>query len=43
LDLLKAGKPVAQVAAFLGVSPQAIYTWRKQERIDTGERPGVEW
>lgn len=41
LDLVKAGTPVAQVAAVLGVSPQTIYTWRKQEQIDTGERPGV--
>jgi transposase len=31
LELLKAGKPVAQIAADLGVSPQAIYGWRIRE------------
>ena len=41
LDLVKAGKPVAQIAADVGVSQQAIYTWRKQEQIDTGERAGL--
>jgi len=41
LDLVQAGKPVAQIAADVGVSAQAIYSWRKQEQIDTGERPGL--
>jgi transposase-like protein len=41
LDLVKAAKPVAQIAADVGVRQPAIYTWCKQEQIDTGERPGL--
>ena len=41
LDLVRAGRPVAQVAAELGVSAQAIYNWRNQEEIDRGERTGL--
>ena len=36
VDLVEAGRPVAQVAAELGVSDQSIYTWRRQARIDAG-------
>ncbi|WP_329407990.1 transposase [Nocardia vinacea] len=41
LDLVAAGRPVAQVAADLDISDQTIYTWRKQELIDTGQVPGL--
>ena len=41
LDLVEAGKPVAEIADQLGVSDQTIYTWRKQDRIDRGLRSGV--
>ncbi len=41
LELVKAGRSVAEVAADLGVSSQAIYSWRRQEQIDAGLRPGV--
>ena len=41
LDLLKAGRSVAEVSTDLGVSDQTIYNWRNQELIDTGQRPGV--
>jgi transposase len=41
LDLIAEGRPVAEVAADLGISAQAIYTWRKQEQIDRGDRSGV--
>ena len=41
VDLVEAGRPVAQVAAELGVSDQSIYTWRRQARIDAGVEPGV--
>lgn len=34
-----AGSP--QVAADLDISNQAIYTWRRQELIDTGQLPGT--
>jgi transposase-like protein len=36
-----AGRSVAQVAADLDVSAQAIYNWRRQERIDRGELAGM--
>jgi transposase-like protein len=41
LDLVAAGRSVAQVAADLGISEQAIYIWRRQELIDTGQLPGT--
>jgi len=41
LELLKAGRGVAEVAAELGVSSQSIYNWRRQERIDSGLIAGV--
>ncbi len=41
LDLVAAGRSVASVADDLGVSAQTIYTWRKQELIDTGRQPGL--
>jgi transposase len=41
LDLVASGRPVAQVAAELGISAQAIYTWRQQDQIDRGERSGL--
>jgi transposase-like protein len=41
LDLVAAGRPVAQVAVDLGISDQTIYGWRRQELIDTGQLPGL--
>lgn len=41
LDLLKAGRKVAEVAADLNVSDQMIYSWRKQHLIDSGRVPGM--
>ena len=41
LDLIAAGRSVASVAADLGVSDQTIYTWRRQELVDTGQAPGL--
>ena len=41
LDLIAAGRSVASIAADLGVSDQTIYTWRKQELIDTCVEPGL--
>ena len=41
LDLVAAGKPVAEVARLLVVSDQSIYSWRRQERIDRGELAGL--
>jgi len=36
LDLVAAGRPVAQVAYDLDISAQVIYTWRRQQLIDSG-------
>ena len=41
LDLVASGRPVAPIAADLGISDQTIYGWRKQELIDTGQLPGL--
>jgi transposase len=41
LDLIEAGKPVAEIAAQLGVSDQTIYKWRNQDEVDHGLRGGV--
>ena len=41
LDLIEAGKPVAEIAEQLGVTGQTIYTWRNQDLIDRGLRPGI--
>jgi transposase len=41
LDLIADGRSVASIAADLGVSDQTIYTWRKQELIDTGVESGL--
>jgi transposase-like protein len=41
LDLLEAGRSVADVAHDLGISEQSIYTWRRQDRIDRGWMAGL--
>ena len=41
LDLVDAGRKVADVARDLGISDQSIYTWRRQDRIDRGLEPGL--
>ena len=41
LDLVAAGRPVAQVAPDLAISAQVICTWRRQHLIDTGQVPGI--
>jgi len=38
LDLIAAGRSVADVARDLGVSDQTIYKWRNQDLIGRGER-----
>ena len=39
--MLATGRKVADVARDLGISEQAIYGWRRQERIDRGLEPGL--
>lgn len=41
LDLIGAGRKVADVARDLGISDQTIYTWRGQDRIDRGLEIGL--
>ncbi|WP_197701119.1 transposase [Micromonospora coriariae] len=41
LNLLKAGRSVAELVRDLEVSDQTIYNWRRQDLIDTGQVPGV--
>lgn len=41
LDLIEAGKPVAEVVAQLGVTAQTVYNWRNQDQIDRGVRAGT--
>src|ERR671934_1566329 len=41
IDLLATGRKVADLARDLGISEQAIYGWRRQERIDRGLEPGL--
>jgi transposase-like protein len=36
LDLVEAGRPIAEIAQALGTSDQSMYTWRRQDRIDRG-------
>lgn len=41
LDLIEAGKPVAEIAAQLGITSQTVYNWRNQDQIDRGVRAGI--
>ena len=41
LDLVAAGRPVAQVAYDLQISAQVIYTWRRQQLIHSGQIAGM--
>src|SRR5919197_1185553 len=41
VDLLATGRKVADVARDLGVSEQAVYGWRRRERLDRGLEPGL--
>jgi transposase len=41
LDLVDAGRSVADVARDLGISDQSIYTWRRQDPIGRGLVPGL--
>jgi transposase-like protein len=41
LDLVDAGRKVAEVAHDLGISDQTVYNWRRQDRIDRGLETGL--
>jgi len=40
VELVAAGRSVADAARDLRISDQSIYTWRRQDRIDRGLVPG---
>src|SRR5262245_59809195 len=41
VDLVEAGRRVADVATDLGISEQTIYSWRRQDRVDRGLKAGL--
>lgn len=42
LELLRSsGKSVPQLADELGIAPQTLRNWRRQDEIDAGQREGV--
>ena len=41
LDLIEAGKPVAEIAEQLGITAQTVYNWRNQDHVDRGIRAGL--
>lgn len=41
LDLVAGGRPIVEVARDLDISPQSIYRWQRQDRIDKGLEPGT--
>ena len=41
VEVVEAGRKVAEVAADLGISEQSIYTWRRQARIGAGTEAGL--
>lgn len=41
LDLVEAGRKVAEVAHDLGISDQTVYNWRRHDRIDRGLETGL--
>lgn len=41
LDLVEAGRSVAEVADDRGIGDRSIYTWRRQDRVDRGLEPGL--
>ena len=41
VELVEAGRRVAELAQELGISEQSIYTWRRQARIDAGLEAGI--
>ena len=41
LEVIASGRKVREMARDLGISDQTIYIWRRQERVDRGEEPGL--
>ena len=41
LDLVDAGRPIADIARDLGSADQTVYNWRRQDRVDRCVEPGL--
>jgi transposase-like protein len=41
LDLVEAGRKMAEVAVDLGINDRTIYNWRRQDRVNRGLEPGL--
>jgi putative transposase len=41
IDQVRGGRPVAEVAASVGVNEATVFRWVRQDRIDRGELPGT--
>ena len=41
IELVRSGRPVASVAADLGLPQATVFRWRLQDQIDRGEREGL--
>ena len=41
IDLIEAGKTVAEVAEMVDPTEQTIYNWWNRHLVDTGRRPGT--
>jgi transposase len=39
--LVRAGRPISQVAAELGISEGGLHNWVRQDRVDRGEIAGI--
>ncbi|OJU74309.1 MAG: hypothetical protein BGO15_12755 [Microbacterium sp. 71-23] len=42
LALVHDGRDAGELASELGIASATIYRWRRQERIDAGEIPGID-
>src|SRR3984885_1351233 len=41
LDLVRSGRPVAEVAGLLGIAESCLYRWKRQDLVDRGLKPGT--
>lgn len=41
VDLMRSGRSIAELTRTFDVSDQSLYRWRRQDRIDHGELPGL--
>src|SRR6201995_5084578 len=42
LDLVRGGRPVAEVAELLGIAESCLYRWKRQGLVDRGLKPAAE-